>query len=279
MLRRIIAVFMIAIALSGFVLSIAGLRLGYQLVDNIAGGLDETLQLTSQSLITVEDTLILTRGTVVQVTNSISTTRQTAVDVARTVSESQPLLDEVNQVISQDAAQSLESVQASLPSVIDVAANIDLTLRTLNDFQFDRSILGIPLRFDLGIRYDPEEPFDQSIHRIGDNLEGLPERLRGLEEHLDLAGENLALTGDNLLLLAADLDAINQSMSGLQPLLNDYSRLVIETNDAIRQTRANLVEQMRLTRLVITIIFIYIGLNQVAPLYLGLELLLRRVDG
>jgi ABC-type transporter Mla subunit MlaD len=277
MLRRIIGVFMIAIALSGFVLSIAGLRLGYQLVDDVTGGIEETLQLTSQSLATVEETLLLTRGTVVQISNSISTTRQTAVDVARAVSDSQPMLEEVNQVISQDAAGSLEAVQTSLPNVVQVAANIDHTLRTLNDFQFERSILGIPLRFDLGIRYDPEEPFDLSLERIGDNLEGLPERLRSLEEHLDVAGENLARTGDNLYVLAADLDAINLSISGIQPLLDDYNRLAIETNDGIRQTRANLVEQMRVARLVITIIFVYIGLSQVAPLYLGLELLLRKV--
>jgi ABC-type transporter Mla subunit MlaD len=276
MLRRIIGVFMIAIALSGFVLSIAGLRLGLQLVDDVAGGIDETLQLTSQSLETVEDTLILTRSTVAQVSNSISTTRQTAVDVARAVSDSGPMLEEVNQVISQDAAQSLEAVQVSLPSVVEVAANIDHTLRTLNDFQFERSILGIPLRFDLGIRYDPEEPFDESIHRIGGNLDGLPERLRGLEGHLDIAGENLARTGDNLHLLAEDLDAINQNISGLQSLLDDYSRLIVESNDAIRQTRANMVEQMQAARLVITIIFVFIGLSQIAPLYLGLDLLLRK---
>jgi ABC-type transporter Mla subunit MlaD len=276
MLRRIIGVFMIAIALSGFVLSVAGLRLGYQLVDNIAGGIDETLHLTSQSLATVEETVLMTRGTMIQVSNSISTTQQTARDVARAVSDSQPMLAEVNQVISQDAAESLEAVQASLPNVVQVAANIDHTLRTLNDFQFERSILGIPLRFDLGIRYDPEEPFDESLDRIGDNLEGLPERLRSLEGHLNVAGENLAQTGDNLLILAADLEAINLSISGVQPLLDDYSRLAVETNDAIRQTRANLAEQIRTARLVITIIFIYIGLSQVAPLYLGLDLLLRK---
>jgi ABC-type transporter Mla subunit MlaD len=277
MLRRIIGVFMIAIALSGFVLSVAGLRLGYQLVDNIAGGIDDTLHLTSQSLASVEETLLLTRGIVIQVASSISTTQQTALDVARAVSDSQPMLVEVNQVISQDAAESLEAVQASLPNVVQVAANIDHTLRTLNDFQFERSILGIPLRFDLGIRYDPDEPFDESLDRIGDNLEGLPERLRSLESHLDVAGENLARTGDNLHLLAADLEAINRSLGGVQPLLDDYSRLTIETNDALRQTRANLIDQMHTARLVISIIFIYIGLSQVAPLYLGLDLLLRKV--
>jgi ABC-type transporter Mla subunit MlaD len=281
MLRRFLGITMVAIAISGIILSIAGLVIGRQMVDDIGSGLDNTLSLTSQTLDTVGDTLNITRQTVRDVNNSITTTHTTASNVARTINESRPLLDQISQVASHDAPDSIEAVQASLPNVVAVAGTIDQTLTTLNDFQFDRRILGIPLRFDLGIDYAPNEPFDVSVNRIGASLDGLPARLRTLEIYLNVTDGNLYRVSQNLFALARDLENIGQSIDQVEPLLDDYVRLTTETNDMIRQTRSNTGQQVQTAKLVITIIFLYMGLTQIAPLYLGLEMLVgsKKVNG
>jgi methyl-accepting chemotaxis protein len=279
MLRRILGITMVAIAISGIVLSIAGLVIGRQMVDNIGSGLDNTLSLTSQTLDTVGDTLNVTRQTVNDVNNSLTTTQETAANVARTINESRPLLDQIAQVASHDAPDSIEAVQASLPNVVAVAGTIDQTMHTLNDFQFERRILGIPLRFDLGIDYAPTEPFDVSVSRIGNSLDGLPARLRTLEVYLNVTDGNLYRVSQNLFDLAADLENIGNSVDQVEPLLEDYVRLTTETSDMIRQTRANIEQQIQTAKLVITIIFLYMGLAQIAPLYLGLEMLLGPKKG
>ena len=47
-------------------------------------------------------------------------------------------------------------------------------------------------------------------------------------------------------------------------------------NDNIRQTRANLTDQLAQFKIVLVIVFVWIGLTQAAPVYLGWELLRGR---
>jgi hypothetical protein len=73
--------------------------------------------------------------------------------------------------------------------------------------------------------------------------------------------------------MAEDLILIEASIGQIEPMLDDYLKLVTDTSDLIRQTRANLAHKLQTTRLIITIVLIWIGLNQIVPFYLGGRLL------
>lgn len=271
-MRRILGLLMLLIGIVGLGISGAGTVLGWRLVDDIGRSLDDNLALTVDSLNTVHDTLLLTRTTVRQLNDGLETVEGTAVTVSQAISETQPLLQNISMVATGQVPDGIEAFQASIPNLAEVAGAIDSTLRALNSFSFN--LLGQSV--GLGVEYDPEQPFDESILAIGDSLEGVPDELRSLEESLAMTGDNLAAISGDVTLIGDDLSAINASVAEVEPLLSGYIRIITEINNSIRQTRANLSSQLEMARVVVTIVMVWLGLTQIAPLYLGWELLTGR---
>jgi len=276
MFRRLLGIFLLAVGVIGIALSVAGIIVGRQLVDAIGAGIQSNLQLTSQSLETVEETLLLAKTTISDVNSGLETVETTTTDLGRTINETRPLIDQVNQVASSDVPDSIEAVQTALPNMVEVAGIIDDTLTTLNNFRIDENILGLPIQYDLGINYNPDVPFDDSVLAMGESLEGLPETLRSLQIYMNVTNNNLQTISLGLNRVARDLNTINGRIAAVDPLLNEYIRIVNETRDNTRLIRAQLDEQLRMARLIVTIVMVWLGLAQVAPLYLGWELLAGR---
>jgi ABC-type transporter Mla subunit MlaD len=272
MIKRILGFFILIIGIVGIGLSVGGALVTRQIVDQIGKGLDTTLGLTSDTLGTMGETLDLTKKTVQQANDGLDTVSETAVSLSETIADTQPLLEQVSTVTTEDIPDSIEAVQGTIPNMAEVAGAIDTTLVTLSAFQVEQSRLGFPLRFDLGIDYQPEEPFDETIQALGDSLDGMPESLRALEVNLAVTSENLGVISENIISIAGDLETINGSIEEVEPLLDDYIRLVNDTNDLIGQVRSDISEQLEMAKIVATIFFAWIGLYQIAPLYLGWEM-------
>lgn len=275
-MRRLLGIVMLVIGLAGVVLSIAGANAGRRLIADMGTTLDSNLQLTVQSLDTVNSTLVLTKGTLQQLSQSLDTMETTANNVGTSLSDTQPMLSQISDITSNDLAGGLETFQDSLPALIEVADTIDQTLTTLSRFRIDRTILGIPLRYDLGINYDPEVPFSQSVDEIGASIEGLPEQLRELEIYFEVANDNLGAISDNMTEIAGDLTVVNDSVDELEPLLDEFMVTVTEFSDSTRQMRATYRQQLESFQTVWTVVMVWLALTQVAPLYLGYELLTGR---
>lgn len=273
MLGRVIAVLLLLVGIIGIGIAIVGVLFGFRVVDSLGDALDQTLALTSESLDTVTDTLILTKQTVEQTGQAIGSVGDTTDSVAQMLDDTQPLLGNVSQVATKDVPDSLEAVQLAIPNLVAVAGAVDDTLERLSRFQFERTILGVPIGFDLGIDYQPEAPFDESVALIGTSLEGVPDNLRGLQVHLDTANGNLATVSDNLQALSENLTAIEGSVEEVGPLLEDYITLVSQINSNIAQAQANANDQLQVVKVGIIILFVWFGLNQLVPLYLGADLI------
>jgi archaellum component FlaC len=273
MLRRILGLFMMLIAIVGVILSVAGTYVVWNMIDGLGDAIDTTLELTSDSLDTVADSLLLTKDTVEDVTNSVDTVEETTANLSTTINDTRPLLDQVSAVATEDVPNSIQAVDETLPNVAAIAGSIDDTLRLLSAFQVTQSVVGVDLGFDLGIDYDPEVPFDESINDIGSSLEGVPDQLRALEPFLATTNDNLGIISDNINTLASDLGSINENIENVQPLLDDYLELVYRTSDLVNQTRSGLRAQLQPVKYIIMILFVWIGLTQVAPAYLGWGLL------
>lgn len=271
-LRRIIGLIMILIGVLGVVLSIAITQSVRQMMDNIGQGIDQSLVRTSETLDTVSDTLALTRTTVGQVETSLETVEETANNLGQTISQTRPLLEQLSIVASQDVPDGIEQFQASIPDMAEAAGAIDTTLRTLNDFRIDTSILGVPIKYDLGVNYNPEQPFDETVNNIGTSLEDIPPRLRSLRIYINVTDDNLDQASRNLFEISDDLAQINSSVGDFVPLLDEYSQSVTETNDLLRQARTSTAQQVTSIKNTLTLIFIWFGLTQIAPIYLGVEL-------
>jgi methyl-accepting chemotaxis protein len=273
MIKKIIGVVMLLIALSGLAISAFGIVTSRQLFEDIAIRLDNTLSLAADSLDTVTETLLLTQTTVIQVEESLETVGDTAVELSQTIDHTQPLMNQITDVATQDLPESLESVQASIPDIAEAAGAIDDTLRLLDSFEVDRQIFGVPIRFDLGVDYQPDAALDDTVNNLGTSLDGVPDSLRGLEVNMSAVSQNLSNIGANVLTISEDLDRINQSIGEVEPLIDDYIRLVEETDQLILEAQESIAQLLDAVILIATALFIWMGLNQIVPLYLAWTLL------
>ncbi len=272
MFRKIIAVLLLLIGLLGLALSVSGALMGRRVLDEIGTSLETALSRTVDSLDTASDTLILTKSTFDQVTTGLETVGNTADNVAQSILDTQPLLDSITGVVSGDIPDGLEAIEGAIPGVADAAGTIDDTLRTLSDFAVEREIFGIPISFDLGINYDPEIDLDDSVMQIGQSLEGMPESLRAIRTDLDVANNNLETISSSVGAIAADLDALGTNVEQIEPLVDDYIQLVSDIRQLAVESQERLDAQLETAKLIVTLLFVWIGINQLIPLYLSWDI-------
>jgi len=100
MMRKITGLVLLFIGLSGLVVSVAGVYLGRQVVDDLGASIDTALDRTLVSLDTAADTLVLTKSTFDHVNRGLETVGTTAANVAQTLLDTQPFLDNVSSVVT-----------------------------------------------------------------------------------------------------------------------------------------------------------------------------------
>ncbi|MCL4264566.1 MAG: hypothetical protein KJ069_15185 [Anaerolineae bacterium] len=274
MIRRIVGVIFIIIAIIGAVVAYQGMQLTTRFIDNLAAGMSSALQLTSDTLTNVESTLVVSKQTLTDLGATLSTMETTAGDMATAVQDAEPLINQVSTVVANDVPNSIETLQSTLPSLIEVATVIDDALTTLNRFEIDQTIpfVNYRIQYDLGINYDPEVPFDQAVTELGGSLDGLPETLRGLEPELATTQASLGTMGGNMEQLATDMATLNASIAEVQPILDEYIRIATDVNDRLRLVSEQIDEQTAQVKQIFNFIFLWMLMFQLVPLYLGLEM-------
>ncbi|MBP6017314.1 MAG: hypothetical protein KA586_11385 [Candidatus Promineofilum sp.] len=282
-IRRILGLIMLLTGLTLLTLSLVGAYLASDALAGLADGLGQTLAMASHSLDAADDTLALARDSISDVDGGLATAVAATAGAAQTLNDSRPLLDNVAAVTTQEVPEAVEGIQAALPNMIEVAAVIDSTLTTLSSVGIDREIPlpfggSIPLSFDLGIDYNPTTSFDESLRTFDTSLVGLPESLRGLEDDLSATNANLASLSSGLQATSDDLGKINTRISELGPLLDQYSALIEQIRALVTQIEAQLGPRLDMIRLGSIVLLIAVALSQLAPLYLGWELLTGRRD-
>lgn len=272
MLKRIIGVILIVIGVMGIGVSIAGVQIGGQVVDQIGTGIDNTLELLLGTMENTHETLAVTRATIATSADTLETVQTLTTNLTTTVADTEPLLIHTNEMLTNEVPASLDGVQETIPTLVAVAGSIDDTLTTLNSFRIDESILGFSFNYSLGIDYAPDQQFDEAITQIGDSLADIPDSLRGMEGDMDNAIDNMAIIQDDLDALTTDLVQIEAEIRAFLPMIDEYMRLTLEINDNIRQTRATLNSQMQTMNSLILFAMVWLALFQLLPLYVGLEL-------
>jgi peptidoglycan hydrolase CwlO-like protein len=282
MFKRILGVI---ILISSLVVLIALLATAFAvgpIVDSIALGLDSALALTDETLTTVTSTLEQTQATLVAVNDTISTASETTDNLAQTIYDSQPLLEGITGVIAVQAPQNIEALQGAIPNIAAVGGVVDDALTALSNFGVSQTIPipfnPITLDFDLGIDYEPVEPFDKSLSAIGTSLDGLPEQLRSLRSNLEVTTANLGKVGDDIQTATGDLESINAQVAAFIPLLDDYIAIIGQIGATLNQVQAQVAANLSTIKLVGTILPLAVALTQLAPLYVGWELLRGKRD-
>lgn len=127
--------------------------------------------------------------------------------VVASTEEAADVLDEVATLSTGRIPDALASLEAALPALIETAAVIDNTMRTLSV---------------LGVDYQPQVPLDEAFGEVQTQLEGLPETISQQGQSLHTLVEEMRSTGTETELLSSQIDTIERNLADTQLTLNDY---------------------------------------------------------
>ena len=277
-IRRVFGIALMLVAALGVVVAVGIYQAVVNWMDDVTAGAETALGETIVALEGAQTGLTATSDTLEALGDTLGTAEVASLRVSQTLSDTEPLLAGVKTITTETVPDSLDTVQNTIPDMVQVAGVIDDTLATLAGFQYSRSVLGIDIEFGLGVEYEPAIPFDVSVQQVGDSLDGVPEQMRDLGVAIDVTTGNLQLVSDDLQQIATDIGNVNSSISALPASLDQINSSLTNTTDQIRGIRDGLADQLARVKQGILIFAIWLGSFQLAPLYLGYELLTGRRD-
>lgn len=273
LIRRIFGLIVILTALSGIALSVGCALYAPDALDETANQALNALSLAQINIATTNDALLLAQETVGNVTLTLDTVEITAERLALSVEDTKPLLTQINDITTQRLPESLEAVENTLPNIAEVAGAIDDTLTALSNFGFSQSFFGQSIDLTLGIDYNPENRFDESIAIMSDSLTGLPEELRALETELNNTEENLDTVTADIEVLADEISVVNDNLADIPALLDEYIDSLNEVDGQLDDAANAIESQLEFAHQAILVVAIWTALIQLAPLYVGWQML------
>jgi hypothetical protein len=218
--------------------------------------LGRSLTLTSESLATVDASLTVASDSVSTVNDGLEDAEQTSRGLEDSLDEGADLLRQTARLTRYDIATSLESFERSLPALIQVSGTVDRTLRAVDDLP-------------VGPEYDPEEPFDETLLALQDDLDGLPEDLRDQADTIDDAGDNLGRVGRQSVEIADSLTEVRTNLEEAGRVLGEYQTTAGRARDLLEQTQSDLDRRLWVLRGLVIVLGVIYCFGQILPIYLG----------
>lgn len=244
------------VGIVGVVAGIAAIAVSLWLLHDMDAMLGRSLVLTADSLETVDASLSVATESVGLVSAGLDDAEQTSRGLEESLSEGSDLLAETARLTRTGVADSLESFEQSMPALIQVTGTVDSTLRAVD-------------QLPVGPEYDPDEPFDESLRELRDDLDGLPEDLREQADAVDDASDNLATVGRQSTEIADSMLDVRLNLDRAGRVLGRYQATTSEARELIGQTRDDLRRRLWILRGLAILLGLIYCVGQVLPIYLG----------
>lgn len=261
--RRLLGFFVIVAALVGIILSVAGAIVSWRGLELAGRHLDGTFATVQTHLDTITETLDLMGDTVDEALTGLQTVEQTLRQAATTLDATAPLIVEAG-AMADNVAGSIEGFNATIPTLVTLSESIDTLLRGL-------------ARLRLGT-YNPDKPLPAAIQEIGDNFAPVPNQLRQFGEGVVVVESNVDAIGMNLEGIAGNLQAVTATLAGLPGLLDGFVANMEVIEAQVTRLRAQVTTVINVLQIGAVVLFVWLGLSQLLPLYLGFRLLVGRPD-
>jgi hypothetical protein len=220
------------------VASVIGLILGLVMVGNLSDYLEESVGVTESALVAVEETLGLIESVSTEVEGAIAGAAQSIGSISEAAAAASGDLDAVADFLDEDLSASIQALLDTMPAAIQTAGVIDTTLSALSF---------------VGVNYDPDQAFDESLIAVEDALEGIPsqlgsqaEAIRGLAPISQQFAEDAAATAESFETLSAEL-------ASSQQVVDSYRATLDQAQAVVERTRSSLSASTWLLRLIIVL--------------------------
>ncbi|CAN5297242.1 hypothetical protein BH18ACT5_BH18ACT5_03690 [soil metagenome] len=238
----------------GVVLGVLVVIASWQLLSSFGRSTTETLDLLTTTLqTTVEgastalETLALAEEGMVEA--------ETALAAAGSgLTQMSDVLTNTAFLLAADVPDTIDSITASFPGMIDTARVID---RTMNALSF------------LGIDYQPATPLDQSLAAVANDLGPLSEELRAQAVPLAGAANQLKIVGQSVDEVGASVRAMTEQLSGSRELVASYQTAANDANRIVSEISTSIDRQILTARILLIMLGLMAIVMMSVPIVLG----------
>lgn len=207
------------------VLSIVGIAIGLVMTQTLSRDVRASISVSHSALDAIGQTIEAVDEVASSTSASLDSTAASVSSASSTLDGAVTAIEDVAEFLDQELPVTLDSIQMSMPAAIQAANAVDGTLRALSF---------------VGVDYDPEEPFGESLARVNTALSSLPDEIRTQSETLRLlipSAEQLSADTDSL---STSLDNVKEALSGFTSLtetyeitISDAETTIVETTDSV----------------------------------------------
>lgn len=232
-------------------LGILGAVVGSLLISSLTADFRASLEVSRSAISSIGETVDVIDDVAVATADSIGSISRSASSAAATTEAASDGLANVAEFLDRGLPKDVEAIQQALPGAIGAADAIDTTLGALSLF---------------GVNYAPAEPLGDSLRRVANTLETLPNEIRRQSESIQtlvpLSGTLAADVED----LAQSLEDLESRLAGVRALAATYNATIVEAETALEGTDRSLGRTVLLLRIVL-------GLASAGSVVVGLALI------
>lgn len=209
------------LAVGVVLLSVIGVVIAMVMTQTLSRDVRSSISVSNAALDVIGETIETFDEVAAGTANSLDSTSDSIVSASVTLDGALTTLEGVADFLEGELPETLESVQTSMPAAIQAANAVDRTLRALSL---------------VGVEYDPDEPFGESLSRVNTALSTLPNEIRTQSESLRLlipSAEQLAGDTEGL---ASSLEEVEESLAGFTSLTATYQATIDEAETTIAAT-------------------------------------------
>ena len=261
---RVVGVVLVLLVVGGSIAALSAAGSLRDVVDDRASALDQTLVASSQALRTADDTVAIVAGIVEQLVGSLDSVEDAAIDAIATIDDAENGLNKLAEISGEDLPRIIDSLKDAMPALIQVADVIDGTLGAL-------SFVGVP--------YDPDVPFDESLAGVADSIDDLPDQVRQQAELIREVGQGLGGIADQAGELIIEVGVAKLQLADGVELLKQYRSTTAAAIEAVEQQRDLIESRSEAEKTAIGRLAAAVLMAQAGLAVLGIWLLLRKEPG
>ena len=219
--------------------SFFALVIGLVLVESLFTDLTASFRVSESAIVAIGETIDVVDHSVSRIDESLDAASASLASVGTAAVIASDGLEDVAVFLEEDLPADVEAILVAMPAAIQTAEAIDGTLSALAFF---------------GVDYNPEEPFDDSLRRVEEALDELPDELRAQSATIQALIPSVRELGRQTDSLAEAVDAIETDLTEIHQLVSSYRITVAEAQASIEETNSNLGEKVWLLRLLVVVI-------------------------
>lgn len=263
LLYRICGVMLLAAALLGTAISLAGLATVWRVEAQMVTGVQNGLDLLDRTLESTQTLLVVTESSLKRAEEDLVLLSEMSADAAATLETTTEVTTHLGDLLGKDLVAVVDETQKSLDSVKTSAKLIDDTLRLISAVPF------------VGAAYKPEVPLQESVEQVSASLDAVPVTLAAVQTSLLSTTSDTRSLKTDMHLLSKSLLQIKLKVSELKQVTGAYQTIVGEAQTNLKGVRGAFPTWARQASLGISLLLFWLLLSQPALLFQGLELLQR----